>query len=136
VTADRSTILIDGLEHEIDTPSGAFLLAPDDVERVSGWSLRPEGLCRGDVCVPVRDRTTLVVDGRVALAALAGALGRPVALEPERRVAAVADAPGACADALATLRAPDFTLPTLDGSTFTLSSVGRKKKLLFAWASW
>jgi hypothetical protein len=136
MTPARTTVLVDGQEHEVDTPRGAFLLSTDDVERVTGWVLRAEGLCRGDVCVPVRDVDGLVVDGDVELEALARALGRPIALDPDLRVAAIADAPGACADALATLRAPDFTLPTLDGSTFTLSAVGRKKKLLFAWASW
>jgi hypothetical protein len=32
--------------------------------------------------------------------------------------------------------APDFTLRTIDGGSFTFSSVGRKKKVLAAWASW
>jgi len=32
--------------------------------------------------------------------------------------------------------APDFTLPQLDGGTFTFSSLGRRKKLLLAWSSW
>jgi hypothetical protein len=136
MTPGRTTVLVDGQEHEVDTPRGAFLLAPDDVERVTGWVLRAEGLCCGDLCVPVSDRDGLLVDGDVALEALAHALGRPIAVDADARAAAIADAPRACADALATLRAPDFTLPTLDGSAFTLSAVGRKKKLLFAWASW
>jgi hypothetical protein len=34
-------------------------------------------------------------------------------------------------------RAPDFTLPRLDGTgDFRFSAVGRHKKLLLAWSSW
>ena len=29
-----------------------WLSAPD-VERATGWALKPEGFCKGDVCVPV-----------------------------------------------------------------------------------
>ena len=34
------------------------------------------------------------------------------------------------------LHAPDVTLPQLDGTPFTLSEVGKKKKALVTWASW
>jgi hypothetical protein len=37
---------------------------------------------------------------------------------------------------MTSLRAPDFTLPDLAGQPFTFSSLGRRKKLLVAWASW
>jgi hypothetical protein len=30
----------------------------------------------------------------------------------------------------------DFTLGDVDGNEFRWSSLGRKKKLMFAWASW
>ena len=40
---------------------------PDDLRVAIGWELKPEGLCRDDVCVPVRDRDALLVDGMVDL---------------------------------------------------------------------
>src|SRR6478736_5126142 len=28
-------------------------LTPDEFEQISGWEIKPEGACRGDVCVPL-----------------------------------------------------------------------------------
>src|SRR5262247_3272108 len=89
------------------------------LERGLGWKLRPEGLCRGRLCVPVRDRDALAGPAGIDLAALAAALGTPAA---ERRAA------------LASLEAPDFTLPDLSGRLHSLSEQRGKKVLLIAYA--
>lgn len=112
------------------------LLDADAVRDQLGWELKPEGLCRGDVCIPVRDRGALVADGRIDLAALAGLLDRPLALDADCRCAALGTGHAARAAALATLEAPDFELPDLDGRMHTLSAHRGKKVLLIAYASW
>ena len=120
--------------------AGRLVVEPDALERATGWVLKPEGLCLDDVCVPVRDRSTLVVDDgqttRIDLAAFADALHRLAVVDVDEGVVALGAPATERASALATGRAPDFELPTLDGGTFRLTSVGRKKKLLLAWASW
>ena len=55
-----------------------ILIEPDSLEAATGWVLKAEGLCRESVCVPVRDRDALVVDGAIDVAELAAALRRPV----------------------------------------------------------
>jgi hypothetical protein len=102
----------------------------------TGWQLKPEGLCRGEVCVPARSRPDVVVDGRVDAAAAADLLRRAVLVDSANGVVAFGDAASAVTSELAARHAADFTLPQLDGTPFTFSSIGRKKKLLFAWASW
>ncbi len=112
------------------------LLSPDATERALGWLLQPEGFCRAGICVPVREGSRAVVDGNVDLAALADLLGRPLALDLDERAAAMGVSAHDRAAALATLEAPDFTLPDLDGRMHSLSAHRGKKVFLAVWASW
>ena len=101
-----------------------------------GWELRPEGLCQGDTCVIVPDRSALVVDGAVDLAVLADLLDRPVAIDSVSGLAAIGAHRARRRSALVDLVAPDFSLPDLDGRMHSLSEHRGKKVLLIAYASW
>jgi len=114
----------------------AVQIAPEILRDATGWELKPEGLCRGDVCVPVRDRAALAGDGGVDLAAFARALDRPLALDIAERAAALGTSAAERSARLATLEAPDFTLPDLHGRMHTLSAHRGKKALLIVYASW
>ena len=117
-----------------DAPPGDGLwLGADDILRITGWALKPEGMCRGDVCVPLPGSARR--GDAVDLAAFWALMGAPVVgdggdvwslgVAPEDRVAS-----------LETLEAPDFTLPDLDGRMHSLSDLRGKKTLLVTWASW
>jgi hypothetical protein len=88
---------------------------------------------------------TIIDDGRVAvlgarqgaeLLKRAEAEGRPVAFDPDERAAYLGVTARARAEALASLEAPDFTFPDLDGRLHSLSEHRGKKVLLVAYASW
>jgi len=111
-------------------------LSPAALERALGWQLKPEGLCRTDTCVPIRDRAALVTDEGVDLAAVARLLDRPLAMEPAPEVVVLGASATDRAGRLATMEAPDFTLPDLDGRLHSLRDQRGKKTLLIAWASW
>jgi hypothetical protein len=131
--------LIDGeRRHAIGAQlaDGGVQVDPADVEAALGWKLAREGLCRGSVCIPVRDRASLVRADGLDLEALAALLDRPLALDTEERVAALGERAEDRAAALATLEAPDFTLPDLSGRLHTLSDHRGRKVLLIAYASW
>ena len=66
----------------------------------------------------------------------AEAEGRPVAVDPEESAAYLGAPARARAAALASLEAPNFTLPDLDGRLHSLSEHRGKKVLLVAYASW
>jgi hypothetical protein len=111
-------------------------LPPAALARATGWVLKPAGLCREAVCVPVRDRAALMGPAGVDLAAFAAALDRPLALDVAERAAALGTAAADRSAALASLEAPDFSLPDLAGRRHTLSEHRGKKALLIAYASW
>ena len=137
--ADRSFELVEGGSfHALGaTVVGERVFVPaDDLERATGWALKPEGLCRDAVCVPVRDRAGLASAAGVDLAAFAAALGRPLALDAPEGVAALGTAAADRAASLVSLEAPDFALPDLAGRLHTLSEHRGKKALLIAYASW
>ncbi len=122
------------VKHAVE--GGSVRLAPETVREVLGWELRDEGLCRGDVCVQVRDRDTLADDRGIDLETLANALGLPIAVDSEAGAAALGTAHTSRAAELDTLEAPDFSLPDVSGQLHTLSDYRGKKVLLIAYASW
>ncbi len=111
-------------------------LASGAVEEKLGYALKPEGLCRGELCFPVRDRAALASRGGIDLEELARVTGRPLALELGERVAALGTGVDDRTAALRGLTAPDFTLPDFSGRTHSLAQYRGKKVLLIAYASW
>jgi hypothetical protein len=113
-----------------------LLIDPRALPDALGWELKPEGLCRDNVCVPVRDRAALMVGVQLDIGAVAGALGRLVVVDAPAGIAAVALPTEIRRGALDDRRAPQFTLPDLDGVEHDLEEWRGAKKLLVAFASW
>ena len=104
-------------------------VTPAEFEAGTGWALKPEGACLGDVCVPLREPTGARVDARV----VAEALGMPIVEDAEQGVSALGPAT-LNGRALASAQAPDIELEDLDGNAFRLSQLRGRKILLYAWA--
>ena len=121
-----------------DTRSDGLWLDAGDLERVSGWIFRPEGFCKGEVCVPVPPSGTAeFVSGQCYnLAALAGLLGQPVVADTENHAWCIGESSGERRRMLQSLDAPDFTLPDLSGKMHALSDYRGKRVFLVSWASW
>jgi hypothetical protein len=111
-------------------------IAPEDLERAFGWELKPQGLCKGDICVTLRERRGLQSEGGIDLAVFAQTVGLPLALDAREGVAVLGESAAARGSRLASLEAPDFTLPDLQGRLHSLSEHRGKKVLLIAYASW
>jgi hypothetical protein len=129
IAEDTATVdaLVDG---------GRVLVAPASLPEALGWTLKPEGLCRDDVCVPVPDRDSRFGGDRLDVAAVAGALGRSAVVDADAGLVAVALDAEQRRDALRMLTAPDFELPDLDGTPHRLSEWHGTKRLLHAFSSW
>lgn len=125
-------ILTEEGRHEAPSGTGLWLSAAD-ARRITGWELKPEGMCRGAVCVPLPASARR--PGEVDVAAFWAKLGAPVAGDGGD-VWSLGVAPDDRRAALESLEAPDFTLPDLDGRMHSLSDLRGKKTLLVTWASW
>jgi hypothetical protein len=119
------------------TDSGLWL-SRDALKRISGWEFKPQGFCKGEVCVPVpaARKSEFVADEHYNLAALANLLGQPVVSDAEHHAWCFGEAAAERKRMLTSLDAPDFSLPDLDGKMHSLSEHRGKKVLLVSWASW
>ena len=132
------TLIDETRPHALDAVvrGDAIRVAPDAVARALGWELKPQGLCRDDTCIPVRERDALLDRDGIDLATLALLLDRPLAVDGAEGVAVLGTSAGTRAARLGSLEAPDFTLPDLDGRPHSLADQRGRKVLLIAWASW
>lgn len=101
-----------------------------DFERGTGWLLKAEGACRGEICVPLEGAVT---DDTVRVDAIADRLDMPLVHEPDAGLWSLGPA-SLGGRALPTAEAPDLELPDVDGVPFRLSSLRGQKVLLVAWA--
>jgi hypothetical protein len=135
IFGDRAPIKIDGAAE-----GDSLWIDGDDLEPTSGWELNPEGICKGDICVPIPPGRSADFsrDGgkRFNLAALGTLLEQPLVRDDKNRVWYFGEAASTRRNTMASLEAPDFKLPDLDGRMHRLSDYRGKKVLLSAWASW
>jgi peroxiredoxin len=141
-TPARLTVITDEThDTEGAVEGGAVWIDVAALPTLTGWTLKPEGLCRAEACVPVRERAALLRgdeaagDAEVDLVAVAAALGQPIEVDPAEAVVAVGPRPADLGLQVGD-RAPAFTLPGVDGEPLSLDESAGKKRLLLTWSSW
>lgn len=109
------------------------LVSLEELRSRTGWVIKPEGACKGEACVPLREEA--LRDGLVDLRAFAERLGMPLVHDAEHALWALGPE-SLGGRALTTAVAPELVLPDLEGNPFALSSLRGQKVVLTAWASW
>ena len=71
----RRIILTENARYDAPPGDGLWLGAAE-ILRITGWMLKPEGMCRGDVCVPLPAAARR--EGAADLAAFWALMGAPV----------------------------------------------------------
>lgn len=105
----------------------SFDLTPEQFAAGTGWTIKPEGACKAEVCVP------LGRSGGFDLAATAQRLG--MALVHDEDAGLWALGPETLGDrALISAEAPELVLDDVDGTEFRLSSLRGQKVVLVSWA--
>ncbi len=120
--------VLDG-DRETTVASDGLLVDADALLEATGWELKDVGLCRGDVCVPVRLRSP------VSVADVAAALRRPLALATVGAdLVAVLGEPGGTTTGVGEV-APDLVLRDVEGRDVQVTGSGRKTAVV-AWSTW
>jgi hypothetical protein len=123
-------------------PSEDLWLAPSDLLRATRFVVKPEGVCRDEMCVPLpRDRRGEFLQRRGGrqwfnLSVFARLLRQPSAHDAALGVWYFGPRPAQQNAHLDSVEAPDFELPDLQGRLHRLSEHRGKKVLLVTWASW
>ena len=100
-----------------------------EFESGTGWQIKAEGACKGDVCIPLKDSPGDLVN----IEQIAIDMNLPLVTEPAAACWSLGpDSIGG--RTLSTAKAPNLTLPDLAGNMFELSSLKGKKIVIYAWA--
>jgi peroxiredoxin len=128
-----AAVLVDG-----DVQGDALWLDRADLLAATGFELKPEGLCRDELCYPLPPgrEAEFVRDGHVNVAAFWRHRGGAVIATENGDTWALGDAMDERRARMDALEAPDFTLPDSSGEMHSLSDYRGQKVLLTTWASW
>lgn len=113
-----------------------------DLKRSTGFVVKPQGVCRGELCFPLpkaRRSAFLSKQGRDTwfnLSEFARLVKQPSAMDKANAVWFFGPRPAEQNGYLASMIAPDFTLADMNGARHSLSDFRGKKVLLITWASW
>jgi hypothetical protein len=124
-----------------DADGGQLWITTADLTRATRFELKPQGVCRDQLCFPVpKARANELVRKNAVgtlfnLVAFARLVNQPV-VHDEARSTWYFGLRSDQRQGLASLQAPDFTLPDMAGKMHSLSDFRGKKVLLVTWASW
>jgi len=92
----------------------------------TGWAIKPEGACKGEICVPLPRGELDLVDTaeRLGMALVHDAATGVWALGPESLTGRT----------LVSAEAPDVVLTDMDGNDFHLDSLRGQKVVIVSWA--
>lgn len=144
------TVIYDGVATEVATPPASLPASksPDlwvklvDLKRATRFEVKPQGICRDELCFPIpkaRKQSFIAKRGSITwfnLSEFARLVRQPVAYDTEHATWFFGPRADEQNGYLATLTAPDFTLPDMNGKLHSLSNFRGKKVLLITWASW
>jgi len=136
------TLLTPGKQQKIppqqDKPNEELWITTKNLKEATGWELKPQGLCKDEVCVPLGAKIQKQFkDGDLVHASgLWTHLERPVLHDSSSLTWMMGEAAEERGRQLESLQAPDFSLPDLNGKHHRLSDFRGKKVFLTTWASW
>ena len=138
--AGSATVLCQGRTITLDKvgEGDALLIQADDLPEINGFTLKPEGACYADMCIPI-DKALLVEQGGenwFDLTAFADLLGQPYVADTAARVWSFAEIPARRESMMVDAMAPDFQVTDREGQVVRMADLKGKKALIVTWSSW
>lgn len=142
------TVIYDGVVHRLGPAPKALDATSDlwgtlsDLKRVTGFVIKPQGICRDELCFPIpRGRRQAFLSRRGSrtwfnLSEFARLVRQPVAHDEELATWFFGPRADEQNGHISSLTAPDFTLPDINGKPHSLTDFRGSKVLLLTWASW
>jgi hypothetical protein len=115
-----------------------LLIKPADLPGINGFTLKPEGACYADMCVPIGDSLLVEQGGEqwFDLTAFADLLGQPYVADTDARVWSFAEIPARRESMMVDAMAPDFEVTDREGQVVRMADLKGKKALIVTWSSW
>jgi hypothetical protein len=141
----RTVVIYDGIPTNVSVstePSKDLWITMDDLKRATRFVVKPQGVCRDELCFPLpakRKDEFISKRGKATwfnLSAFAGLVKQPVARDEKNGTWYFGKREDERGTYLASLEAPNFTLPDVNGNMHSLADYRGKKVLLITWASW
>ena len=141
----KRTVIYDGQATEVSAApetSSNLWITTSDLTRATRFVIKPQGVCRDELCFPLpKNRTAEFVSTKGAttwfnLSNFARLIKQSFVTDQKNNVWYFGVRAEEQNGYLASLAAPDFTLPDLNGKPHSLADFRGKKVLLVTWASW
>jgi hypothetical protein len=115
-----------------------LLIKPEDLSRINGFELKPEGACYENICIPVNNELLIEQDGRTwfDLTAFAKLMDQPYVADKDTNVWSFAEIPAKRESMMVDAQAPDFELTDRQGNVIRMADFKGKKALIVTWSSW
>lgn len=144
--ADKERVVVyDGIATTVvayDEPSPDLWVMIKDLTRATRFVVKPQGICRDELCFPIpKGRKADFLAKKASsewfnLSEFAKLVKQPAARDEKNGVWYFGKREDERGTYLASLEAPNFTLPDMSGHTHSLKDFRGKKVLLITWASW
>ena len=141
----RQTVIYDGIATEVavaPNSSADLWITTTDLARATRFVIKPQGVCRDELCFPLpHNRKAEFISKQGAttwfnLSEFAKLIRQPVVTDQKNGVWYFGARAAEQSGYLASLEAPNFTLPDLNGKLHSLADFRGQKVLLVTWASW
>lgn len=134
------TVLYQGKTIRLESTGAGpgLLIKPEDLSRINGFEIKPEGACYQDLCIPMSDKLLVKQDGHewFDLTAFAKLLDQPYVVDAEAGVWSFAEIPAKRENMMLNAQVPDFEVTDRAGKVIRMADLKGKKALIVTWSSW